>query len=314
MDPSSAYEKGIFFDNDATNINGAQGVGKMCNTDMTCIKINDKPYKEIPWNEEPLKSYITDNIAPDNTYLNYQMSFAHIKGDALDVTCGIQEKEIAIFKEWMRDTAEFEKRVAVFDWDKTISMFEGVFLLGDTDAPTVFDIKSFLIQKIPDTEELLRSLPELNAEDILVYLLGGSARLEQLRDLFRMCQTNNIAIIILTNNTSSKKLAFADMLDHLFQDISYKVITSSTNPIKNIGKGTYLKNEKGFEKLCNLSAPAAAPAPAGPAAASKQRLSAGKKYKKKKKTKKKNKKPGKKPKKENIRKSKKTKKNIKKKI
>ena len=75
-----AYEKGIFFDNDATNINGAQGVGKMCNTDMTCVKIDEKPYSEIRWYEEPLKGYIANNIRPDNTYLQYQKSFHLICG------------------------------------------------------------------------------------------------------------------------------------------------------------------------------------------------------------------------------------------
>jgi len=248
------YEAGIFFDNEIKNISGLGGVCDICKTNMKCVKINETlPRPLLKWNESPFKEYIK-NVEKynKNTYLD-TLKALNIPDDIYDSKSGIQKKEIDIFKTWLGDTEQFESRVAIFDWDRTITMIEGLYFMGtDIRASSINNIKNALIINYPSSKSVLTRLKDIVPEDILLYLLGGQQRLEQIRDLLTLCQINNVDILILTNNASANSPAFEELLNTLFQGIPYKLIFSADTTKKIRGKGNYLKNEKEFEILCSV--------------------------------------------------------------
>jgi hypothetical protein len=103
---------------------------------------------------------------------------------------GIQIKHIPFIEQWINDTAKQTPRAILFDWDRTITMIEGVHVNKDgmvglkTEMKTKYGI----------------DLPNITIEDTLLYLCGGPERLAMLRTIMSECIALGIDIIFLTNN------------------------------------------------------------------------------------------------------------------
>jgi hypothetical protein len=212
------FKRGIYFDNNNENI---VSVANEC-TGIYSIKVNSQtPPPELFWDQEPLKKYLSQEIPSYNSYYQYLMKLKEMKvvnKDTLDISSGLQDKHIIDLAEWA-DTIDTiynkTENVAIFDWDRTITLFEGVLFISDDyfqSAQKISDIKQLLIKKYPNNN--LESLPILEPEDILLYLLGGVDRLDKIRRLFMACYKNSIAIYIITNHKINH--LFKELLDQLF--------------------------------------------------------------------------------------------------
>lgn len=240
------YSLGIFFDNEERHINKMFGVCRQCR-DIKCVKVNSSDRLQLlPWTTDPLLSY-TQKFSGTNTYLNVASKIGDwINGDMYDSTSGIQDDEIRILHEWIATTDPRAKRVAIFDWDRTITFFEGVLL-------PPFSLSNFDNWVTQKTQLVL---PSIKTEDILEYILGGKERLDKIRtEVFKKCFDNGIDIVILTNNemalpTFRTHNSFKDLLNSLFlidsTNIPYTLECSSGFE----GKGVKLSTIDRFKDLC----------------------------------------------------------------
>jgi len=132
----------------------------------------------------------------------------------------VADKEI--LDQWIADTEGLERRVALFDWDQTLSKFGAI----DIDALTY---------------------PAANYMHILLYLLGGQERLTAIQRMFKELADNKIRIIILTNNAASTTKAFRTMAGLLGG--RPRIIYSGGAPHYG-DKGKTLRGLEEFSRLC----------------------------------------------------------------
>ena len=246
------YDAAIFFDNDTNNFyEPDKGVCEVCPDDdkMRCIPINEtKKVQNCKWDEEPLKSYIKQ-FGNENIYLNALRIL--YDSDKIDIVSGIQDYEISILNDWIEETESLgDRRAAIFDWDRTITMIEGLVLGRNSVRNLLQDFIKMTPLKSPKHNSLQDFTKEITSEDILLYLLGGEERLAKIREMFQNCYYNQVSIYILTNNGLAKNNnSFSEILAQLFYDIPYTLIWSGDGK----GKGTHLKKLAKFKKICGIS-------------------------------------------------------------
>jgi len=243
------YEAAIFFDNDTNNFyEPKKGVCEVCPEDdkMRCIPINEtKNIQKCKWDEEPLKSYIKQ-FGNENIYLNALRIL--YDSDKLDVVSGIQDYEISTLNDWIEETENLgDRRAAIFDWDRTLTMFEGLVLGRGSVRNLLQQFIKMTPLKSAKHDSLQDFTKEITSEDILLYLLGGEERLAKIREMFQNCYTNQISIYILTNNGLAKDNdSYSEILAKLFDGIPYTLIWSGDGQ----GKGIHLKKLSKFKKIC----------------------------------------------------------------
>ena len=184
----------IFFDNDADKI--AQ-VKEYCGNIVT-VTI---PESHCINNSRTIKNTLladpkTRNEINPATNLYFQLheknAVPHI---FYDVKSGIRAHHIDRLKDWIVSTQHIADRYALFDWDRTLTMNEGVIL--PQSAQTLPNIAAAYRQHnvdVPDSDE------ERIYEDMSMYLAGGQKRLKMLRDAFSVLVDKGIHIVLLTNN------------------------------------------------------------------------------------------------------------------
>lgn len=140
-----------------------------------------------------------------------------------DVNAGINKKGIAYIKDWVKKTrASGSQHPAVlFDWDRTISVLEGLEFFRRTHFSDMEDIieQEAAIYGITDDERRKFTL-----ESYLEVFLGGKNRVAHLRNLFDYLLKYGATVGILTNNTGCKMPAFKDLVKQLFQQRPFQLI------------------------------------------------------------------------------------------
>lgn len=71
------------------------------------------------------------------------------------------------------------QKVLLFDWDKTITVVEGMQFTGLTDA--------------------------VDFEDMIEYVMGGRERFRRIQDMFQSCKQNGVAFLFITHNPNAKR-------------------------------------------------------------------------------------------------------------
>ena len=274
------FTSAIFFDNEQKNLDEYGGVCNIC-SDITCVKIDEThPINPIKWgnpdgpdvvspDNTELTKYIRDNNFKENTYYKISKT-AFPDGDRYDIKSGIQKKHIDMYYTWKEETAGQPNRAAIFDWDRTITIFEGLIPFKISyEAPDLARLLQLYINYYETRAELdmvekIKTFPPITASDTILYLLGGQERVDMLRELFRNCQESDITIIILTNNGNCERHIFDELLKELLEDIPYIKMCSRYAK----GKGIFLQGENNFETLCpSASSPPSRKRPRGANAA-----------------------------------------------
>lgn len=153
-----------------------------------------RPYGKVSryfYEKAPGSKYVTVNV--DDEYL--------------DPLSGIQETEI--FK--LKDAAgKGEVLAAVFDWDRTLTMIEGISAPPNLMTHSVSQYKNDLVKKYKTME----GMEKMSDKDVAHYYLHNPADGDTEKDvakrphliatMFRDLQTMKIPIFILTNNSAGK--------------------------------------------------------------------------------------------------------------
>jgi len=157
----------IFFDNDEQNCK-----------DMSVIHNCKSVYVDdhVKLNEPSSGTeYMKNLVTPDNIY-------AQNNKDESYISKGITDEIISTtLILWITETQDIQNRFAVFDWDRTISVVEGLSIPIDFEG---IDKDKFIA-------------------DMTTYVLGGEPRKQMLTDMFQNINESGIKVVILTNNPSA---------------------------------------------------------------------------------------------------------------
>jgi hypothetical protein len=222
------YRAAIFFENDEGQQFHVENTCKTpCNIEI--IKIPEtRSLRDIPWAFPPLEKLIADNNLYENTYLTFIQSQG-IQGDQYDLVSGIQQQHLEVLRKWIERTKDQIPRVALFDWDRTITVFEGNYYPASRQM----------------LSETLEGVPEALERDTVRYLCGGDARVGLIQEMFQLCKDNDVEITILTNNSQCTDY-FEDFerLLQVFGDFTYNYICSSKF---RSNKGLALQKTAGYD-------------------------------------------------------------------
>jgi hypothetical protein len=212
--------KTIFFDNDEEKVGQFRG-----KPGIIAVKISET---YGPVGESDPKSYyfFQELLKNKNTYLAFLRSGKW--RDSFDGESGIHSirpnpdgppripDSIYGFNEDLI-APHPELKYFVFDWDRTLTLFEGVVM---TPSTTFDPSKGGYLKSMrdsfggsPSIQAKIDDLSPVTPEDMLLYLFGGSARLEAIRGWMRSLKTGDRQIIILTNNGSCGNKGFTELVD-----------------------------------------------------------------------------------------------------
>ncbi len=208
-----SYEAAIFFDNDARQINAVKCLCPL----VKLVKIPESRHSMIPFNDPHFQ-----HLYPEYRKNPYFQRIENIEtADAYDPHPGIQHTHFEVLQKWLQDTRG-TKRALIVDWDRTITMFEGMFLF-----------------------------PDISLEDTLTYLVGGPARLDFLRMFFLFAALESVDIVILTNNKLCPSSAYNALVSTLLPGHSFKCICSAFSAKGH--KGRALQMDPELKKLCGYA-------------------------------------------------------------
>jgi hypothetical protein len=164
----------IFFDNDIRNCQDMIRNVKNC----TSVYVDDK---SKPDEYSSGKDYMEKQATAENIYAKITMREL---GPEPHICKGITDEIISTkLTPWIERTQGVENRFAVFDWDRTISVVEGLAI------PSGFPYKG-----IAEDEFIAH---------MTTYVLGGDARIQILINIFQNILEKDIKVVILTNNPSA---------------------------------------------------------------------------------------------------------------
>ena len=227
MDKEPKFGAAIFFDNDLRRI---AEVREFCEN-IRLVSINEmKELHAYPFSDGILEDYI--DTLDYNVYLE-AIQHLGVVSDMLDPLSGIEDEHIATFDAWLEETKAVPNRVALFDWDRTITVIEGFFPENLAD----------IVKWRNDNEVTLKDW----REDTLIYLCGGNERLAKLRAMFVRGHAAGVKNIVLTNNGLCTSSIFTDLAQHLFHPVPVDAICGK---LYNFHKGQALRAHPQFAELC----------------------------------------------------------------
>jgi hypothetical protein len=219
--------RGIFFDDDIMNI---RTVTTMCDK-IKGVQIPGQAHTPlIPI--DSFKDSFGDGVGP---YIDL-LKRMNNNDDTYDSTSGIQASHIAELTTWLESipAEDYPKTVAIFDWDRTLSVFEGIFRYDGIIAN---------IQYYGLDEDTIN-------ESMITYLLGGRERLTMIRDMLNMLSEKGVQLFVLTNNGScSVADNFKQYVTLLTDKIPIANILCSRPPPSSGNKGRYLSRDDYFSLL-----------------------------------------------------------------
>jgi hypothetical protein len=205
---AALFQAAIYIDNDATQIANVQ---RFC-PDAGRIHI-------IKAQEGELKTITKDSLASNPDFIRYinrlgennlytiavKTLLHSVKGINIqwDPNSGIGDKEITEMYGWLDATKHIAKRVAILDWDRTLTKFEGQF---DADklgafAKNIPIFKAECKKRFHGAYALGRCSAPMISEG-LVILFGGYERLEKIKQFIKTCIEQKVQLRILLNNAS----------------------------------------------------------------------------------------------------------------
>lgn len=236
--PQMGYEAGIFLDNDP---DFRKDVATRCKG-FTVIDVGQTAKGEPFGLDVHSPDYATflnglSQKGKDTASILKKIILRH--GDTveyLDPKSGISENHIEQLKSWVKDN-KGKKCVAVFDFDRTLSVMEGGYFLGTSISDWKTKIKqtetsvfvkingkskplltargvplfnyqyekedgSILHIPIEEGQDIRTHLKKFTAEGFAEYLAGGTKRLKMLQEMFDFLKEKNVGCFVLTNNTA----------------------------------------------------------------------------------------------------------------
>jgi hypothetical protein len=92
-------------------------------------------------------------------------------------------------------------KIVLSDWDRTITVCEGMLFNGE-ELLANLEEDTYIGDHVYSVSQISKPI---KFQDLLVYMMGGEERLQQLREMFRTFQKQDISFFVLTNNPNASK-------------------------------------------------------------------------------------------------------------
>lgn len=133
------------------------------------------------------------------------------QGDSYDETAGITSPQAEVISQALERKAQIhgaENVAAIFDFDRTLSLFEGLIGGKHESIPENSGIQGYVNLLNEACPIAADGVPVLTTPaGIIDYLFGGPRRVAWLHTLFQEIQTRGHPLIILTNNSTALRNA-----------------------------------------------------------------------------------------------------------
>lgn len=260
--PEPRYGTGIFFENSKYHIRDFEARSR--------IKIIDvgetAEHHSVLVDSDNFQNYIVSSGLQVNTYnLVISAIYKEINYDSL---AGIKDSHFLDLNEWILGSPPRRKGIAIFDWDRTLTVFEGIYLplaYIEPEAEFTDDVlnqayKRLLTDLITSTmirtdEERYETalgfldMKPMTIEDLIMFYCGGAARIEMLRSMFKLCSDTGVDVMILTNNTACNTSFFRKIVEVLVHGASdYEIVCSWEPPFRG-SKINFILTDERFELL-----------------------------------------------------------------
>jgi hypothetical protein len=198
------FTAGVFLDNDPDHRASVQNA---CRAGITIIPVPETRFMR-PSVRIASPSYVAfvEKLSEEGkaaAKVISRLCLIHGGSEALDNASGIQEQQVIRLKEWV-DTESARNRshlVAIFDFDRTLSMIEGGYFLADS----MYAMKKLIVELAGKQEQLELYIPGLTVKGYAEYLAAGHERMAMLQDMFDYLYDHNVKVILLTNNGNCPK-------------------------------------------------------------------------------------------------------------
>ena len=117
------------------------------------------------------------------------------------------------------------QKVLLFDWDKTITVVEGMQFSGLTDA--------------------------VDFEDMIEYVMGGRDRFRRIQQMFQSCKQNGVAFFFITHNPNAKR---GGDNRRIYLDIINRLVNQSAADNLDPDSLLYASGNFGFKKKAAANA------------------------------------------------------------
>jgi len=226
-------QSGIFFDDTPSNTNDVKSSPL---PDVRGIFFDDTPLniKDVEENCSEITSVLVKFTVKHENYTKimvekgndyailikkYPEESYYVFNDGIDDTSRYTANIRSVYK-WIEDNNDAMHKFVIFDWDKTLSVVEGMFSLHDVieRAPSIIEDES--IQDAIKSNQIESAYEQLATKLLrssLDYFLGGEERKNKIKEFINNLFDNNIQVYILTNNTTaiSDRGFFEGMLKQL---------------------------------------------------------------------------------------------------
>jgi len=130
------------------------------------------------------------------------------QGDSYDETAGITFPQVEVILHALDNKAQIhggaENVAAIFDFDRTLSLFEGLIGGNHDDIPENSGIQGYLNLLNTVCPIASNGVPVLTTPMGLIdYLFGGPVRVAWIYTLFHIIRTRGHPLVILTNNSTA---------------------------------------------------------------------------------------------------------------
>lgn len=209
------FEEALFLDNDITHV---ENVGQCPRIKSMKVSGKDESCKcgqKIDIYSPELVQYVNELSEQGKMAANIILRLILASGkrtESLDIGSGIQSAQIKLLKEWV--TENKGKKLAVFiDYDRTITTIEGGYLIGNSFSELLLTLDEDDFPK-NSPYSIQPYIKDFTIEGFTEYYVGGFKRLEMLQEMFDFLYDNNIAVILLTNNTAcpTRKNLFKEIM------------------------------------------------------------------------------------------------------
>jgi len=208
----------IFFDNRTDEITD------MINSACTAIHVADtipNPRIHATDNRNGWDSYPRSFIG--NQYAEMVMRYG---GEEVMPSLGMTREHVAQLEGWI--STRSSPLIAVFDWDRTLTVVEGMIL--------------------PSNREWKSRRWPWSPSDTILYLMGGATRLRMIQEMFERLHANGVHVFIATRNSSAvgSRESFYELIHYIYPAFSlnhliYAGLTAS--------KSDALKHHREYQRL-----------------------------------------------------------------
>jgi hypothetical protein len=219
------FDRAIFFDNEPRHL---REVGRFCKN-IALITVNQSAnLQDIPIDSPgPLQALI-GSLGP-NVYIDLLWRVkAPVPIVSFDPKSGVTQDQLEELDDWLDLTSG--RRVVIFDWDRTLTKFEGTSNVEDYVRMMNVDVPIVKVR-----------------EDMLAFIIGGYERLRKVRETLLKIHNAGVKIIVMTNNAACGQKRFAGYVDQLVMGLPHRVICS--RPFEG-NKGKALLQDTAFQQIC----------------------------------------------------------------